>query len=285
MPRMTRYYYISTTFCGFRSLISNITLIIMDVVKQIKDGNASFEWAEIHSKHNGHQLYISVFRDALKIGGIRYPATAKQLQQIADVLGCMLLTPKVVDLIWLQASLQFNAITQVNGKIVAACNAKDVSEAIDKKIERLGGDPGGIIASVGKYWVLVNRLSYWPSLKYKKQACCNYGWMSSSAPYRAVTPIIKLWQTPGFRHNDSHVDPSQVIRLMYRFAHLIRNDGSESTVDLQNIATDPELCHLISHEGPLKYLRQISVPEPQATVVNGAVILPEMVIYPRPNRY
>ncbi len=90
----------------------------MDVVQLVKDGKGIFEWSEVVSEHNGYKLYIKVFRDAMKFdnieactwnlkplqsweadhgkifNGVRLPATAHQLQQIADMLNCMMLTPK-----------------------------------------------------------------------------------------------------------------------------------------------------------------------------------------------
>jgi len=91
---------------------------------------------------------------------------------------------------------------------------------------------------------------------------CNYGWPSSRGAYRGVTPGIKVWQTPGFKHNHDHRDPSQTIRLMYRKAVLFLADGSRKIVDLHDIAADPKRAVLISHEGVLHYLRQHCVPVP-----------------------
>ena len=254
----------------------------MDIIKAIKDGKAQFSFAEVVSEYNEYKLYISVFADALKIDGIRRSVTAVQMQQAADVLGCMLLTPKIVDLIWMQAKLQFDPIVNINGTIVANLTDEIVSKAIDKKIEKLGGiKDGEIVSSVGKYWVLANKLANWQDLKkYGKRSTCNYGWLSKTGLYKAITSGLKCWQPPGFAHNDEHVDPSQVIKLMSRNARLIEPNGSEKDIDMHYILTDPKLYKLASHEGPMHYLRQMSVPEPQAIILDdGTISIPEITIY------
>ena len=67
---------------------------------------------------------------------------------------------------------------------------------------------------------------------------------------------------------------------MSRSARLVKPDGTEEDVDMHAILTDPELAPLDSHEGVLKYFRQMSVPEPEAKVFSdGTVLLPGVTIY------
>jgi hypothetical protein len=258
---------------------------VMDVVQAVKDGKAQFEWAEVVSHLDGRDLVISVFRDAMKFDGVRWPATAVQMQQIADMIGCMMLTPKVCDLIWQQADMSFDAIVNINGNIVATTPIPLYSDEVDKKIAYLGGCDG-IVASVGKYWVLTNKLADWQKLgmKYGVHSCCNYGWHSSAAPYAGVTRGLKVWQSPGYAHNDAHVDPSQTIRLMSRYAALIDEDGNVQDVDLRAVAGKEDLAPMLHHDkGTLRCLRQPSVPEPEPVKdSSGVVTLPETVIYGNP---
>ncbi len=236
----------------------------MDLVHAIRDGKATVDWTSITSEHDGHKLRIAVMRDALKVNNVRWPATAKHMQQVADELGAMLPTPKVLDLIWQEAGrtgTQFDPVInhRYPGKtvIVALMPIVDVSKLVDEKIEA-AKDVGGVIASVGKYWVLTNALL---GGRFGVAQACNYGWHSSGAPYAAVTPGLKVWQSVGSRHNNEHVDPSQVVRLMHREAWLTRPGEEEELVDLHQIAIDPVLAPLISHEGPLRVLRQPGVPD------------------------
>lgn len=258
----------------------------MDVVQAVRDGKAQFEWAEVVSHLNGMDLVISVFRDAMRFDGVRQPATAVQMQQIADMLGCMMLTPKVVDLIWQQADMRFDAIVNINGKIVATTPIPLYSDKVDEKIAYLGGCDG-IVASVGKYWVLTNKLGDWQKLglKYGIHSCCNYGWHSSAAPYSGVTQGLKVWQSPGYAHNDAHVDPSQTIRLMSRMAALIDEDGNLQDVDLHAIAVKEDLAQMIHHDkGALRCLRQPSVPKPEPTTgPDGVITMPMAVVYGDPD--
>lgn len=268
---------------------------MIDVVKLVQEGEGSFEWAEVISTYGDLKLSISVFRDAMKFDGmpamtwhrdpiagdtrvfdgVRVPATAGELQQIADMLGCMLLTPKVIDLLWLQAQLKFDSIVNVKGVIVATSNIHDVHEAIEAKIASLGGDDGAkLIDSVGKYWCLINELLGHPPVS-GGECCCNYGWPAKVASGPGITPGTQVWQRPGFAHNILHFDPSQTIRLMHPLAILVRADGTEEQVALRVIASDPALAPLITHQSTLTYLRQAGVePMPQL----GTVTLPPTII-------
>lgn len=272
----------------------------MDIVQAVKDGQGHFEWAELHSVYNDITLILSVFRDAMKFddvppmkwhrtsipnsperfGGVRLPATAAELQQIADMLNCMLLTPKVLDLMWEEAKstgTRFNAVVndgEPHYNIVANMNIHAVHWLLEEEITKAGGDRGGIIMSVGKYWVLVNEL-----LQHPENWACNYGWFSSAAPPHrtSATGRYRVWQQPGYGHGDNHLDPSQLIRLMYRYALLVRPGEAPCEVDLRVVAQDPELAPLISHQGVLKVLRQRAV-KPLQPIQRGLNLPPRSLI-------
>lgn len=213
---------------------------------------------------------------------MRLPVTAREMQQVADLLGCMLMTPKVLDLVWQQAERRFDPVVNVNGQIVALCDIHDVHTAVEAKVTKAGGDPKSLVASVAKYWVLSNRLL---GGKFGVHQAVNYGWHASNATLAAVTPGLKVYQNVGAAHDSSHIDPSQGIRLMYRWAWLMRAGSSTwEQVDLHMVATDPSLAPLISHEGVLKVLRMQDVPEPQAVRQDdGTVLLPEVYIVGDPS--
>ena len=233
----------------------------VDIVGELNGGRAQPEWTEVVSEHDGAALHLSLMRDSLKVNGIRVAASARDLQAIADLLEAMLLTPKVVDLLWRHASPRFDPVIRIDGDIVANSTSERFSSAIDELVAKNGGDQGGIIDSIGKYWVLDNGLAK-PGLKYGKSTACNYGWLSTGGRYDAVTPGLRCWQGPGFQHNDQYADPSQLVRLMKREARLVLADGTERAVDLADVATDPALAPLMSHDGVLRYLRMAGVPAP-----------------------
>lgn len=272
----------------------------VDILQWIREGDAHVSWGNLVSEHNGHKLVLTVMRDAMKFDqvsamtwsrkvidaedlrdGVRMAVSAKEMQQIADMLFCMLPTPKILDLVWAAAGedgTQLESVVNVKGKIVAISNIHDVHDALEAAIAKAGGDKGGFIEAVGKYWVLCNRVLQG---KFGKDQAVNYAWFTKShGNGPGVTRTINVWQTLGAMHNCEHYDPSQVIRLVYRMAKLLRAGSSTwEDVDLADVATDPELAPLISHEGVLKLTRLPCVPEPQPTTeADGTVVMPEIVI-------
>jgi len=153
--------------------------------------------------------------------GVRMPATAHELQEIGDLINGMLMTPLVIGL------LKFDSCVNIKGKIVAISNIHDVHEAIEGLIEGLGGDDGTkLVSCVGKYWCLINDLLY-KSIVQGDACACNYGWFAKSASGPGLTAGTQCWQRPGYHHNKQHWDPSQTIRLMYKWGRLVRADGAD----------------------------------------------------------
>lgn len=269
---------------------------MIDLVTRVRDGEGYFEWSSVVSEHEGFRLHIPVMRDAMKFDGVpamswdykpivgddrvfdgvRLPANAKDLQQIADMLQAMLLTPKVIDLIWLQAGVRFDPVINVRGRIVANSNIHEVHEEIENKIANVGGDDGSLIACVGKYWCLVDQLARPAVLRFRDKTACNYGWCSSRASGPGVTSGVQCWQRPGFAHDIHHWDPSQTIRLMFQTARLEHPNGDEEYIDLRDVLIDPELAPLLNHTGkPLSVVRQPSVEE---VAPRGVIDMPGMRI-------
>ncbi len=288
-----------------------------DGLEAITESRFRVGWGTVHLTHNGHQLDVQVFRDAMKFdnvpamtwhrepvppthkdygktyNGVRLPVTAVEMQQIADLTYCMMLTPKVVDAIWAAAKaagVQINSVVGVHGQIVAISDIQDVHAEVEAALTKpiSAVDPNGIIDSVGKYWVICNELLA-GKFSHIEQAdktfinmqATNYGWPDANNPvHNSVTMICHMWQTIGSEHNYEHIDPSQVIRLMSRLAKLCRAGSTTwEEVDLFTIAQDPDLCGLISHQGVLKILRQPGAPEPQPTQnADGSYTMPETII-------
>jgi len=250
----------------------------MDVVQLVKERKGRYEWYEVVSIYNDYKLYIKVLRDAMKFdnipamtwdfkpifndtrrfNGVRLPASAHQLQEIADLLGGMLLTPKVIDLIWLQATLKFDAIVNIKGKIVATSNIHDIHNAIEQKTTTDNGTQ--LISCVGKYWTLTNALSSYGKI-YGDWVSCNYGWFAKNSSGPGLTPGTRCWQRPGYKHNKQHFDPSQLIRIMHRKATIVLPSGIMQSIDLHDVASDAKYAKLLNHDGVLKYIRQTGVDE------------------------
>lgn len=264
-----------------------------DWMGAVREGALDYQWVTIVSEIKGWRLELRVMRDAIKVHGIRQPATARDMQQVADVLGLLLPTPKVLDLVWRQAGIRFDAIVNIKGRIVANCSINSYNEAVEEAIRGAEQAQDGPIACVGKYWVICNSLDR-KGLKYGRETAANYGWHSSRAPSSrpGVTGgDVRVWQTIGTSHNYVHVDPSQVVRLVDPICRLsptalARHDAlfpfkkeGFTEVDFRRIAQDENLWGLVNHDGPLRVLRQPSVEPSQATVDDdGVVHMPETTI-------
>ena len=232
------------------------------ILKHISDGDFEINWGTVRIESGGHVLDINVFADALKIGGVRINASATLEQQLADALGCSLLTPKLADLIFLQRGISLPPSPQPISSSTDAMVAH--SARIDASLAAAGGASAGqIVQTVGKSWVICNGLQDHPG------KAANYGWhfpgstFGGSAWGAAVTPPLRLIQDLGFFHDDSHVDYSQTVTLAHRACLA---DGR--TRDLLEVLQDPDLAPLISHEGPLRVLRQPGVEPYQLSIAS-----------------
>lgn len=244
------------------------------IMNQILEGKADFQFAPVTSVHNGKTCVFRVFRDALKVDGIRINVTAYSQQQIADVTGCMLLTAKIADLAWCQREIHVDphSIWFDDGGIHMADTSwmKKHSDMIDNDV--LGRE--GLIGTVGKIWINDNYLAV-------VNKAMNYGWhvLEKNSAKRDVCAslqrypsgqYVKMIQSRGTFHDEFHEDYSQVCVLLDKFCEL---DGQK--VEVASVLTDPNLAPLGSHQGVLKVLRQPRVPE-----IKGKLILPPTLIAP-----
>lgn len=225
----------------------------------VRNGKADVLWAPITSSHDGHTAEFYVFADALKIDGVRVNVTAETEQVIADTLDCMLLTPKLSDLIWLQRQVTLPPFPRGNLVGMSSTEAMvEHSRKIDVALQAIG-NPTGLICTVGKHWVIDNQLPTHPGMAE------NYGWyfdktLAGIPAEAAVTPGIAMIQGRGWRHNKLHVDYSQICVLVSNQCTL---DGK--TVRLPDVLRDPVLAFLANHDGILRVLRQPGVPPPEQT--------------------
>lgn len=178
-----------------------------------------------------------VFRDAGKINGVRIDVSAAEAQAWADELGALLTTPKIEDLIYKHASVK---IPPFPSDVVSTTEGQH-SAKIDKAI----GNQSGLVATVGKSWVLTDKLS--PTV------AANYGWhtaQKASEPSVSL-PSVNVWQGVGHKHNPHHRDYSQTLRLVSRKVVI-----NGKVWDLEQALRDPSVAHHFSHVGALKVTRQ-----------------------------
>lgn len=207
----------------------------------ISDGTLIVEWSEIESTYKNHIGKFNVSLDAAycildNCSRFRPQFSAAMAVQAAELVGGLLITPKLMDLRHL-ASNKLNATLLNAGPEMSSTS---YSKNYNEKLEAKRGDYQGIVSDCGKAWVLSNRLA-------SSAGAVNYGFYDRSAPFTNPRGL-KMWQTLGGMHNSNHQDYSQVLLLM---GYMCEIDGqSMSVID---VMTNPELCGLISDEGIIKY--------------------------------
>ncbi len=234
----------------------------------------SYTTSTVTSTYQGHTAVFYVFSDALKIEGVRINVSANIEQQIADRLGCLLLTPKLADMIWEQRTVTLPPMPR---PITSATSAMiDNSAKIDAALAAQGNPPG-LVSTTGKHWVIDQ------SLASKPGKACNYGWHFAGSNFQgllgevAVSLIkdssgqyLRLIQGRGWAHDMSHVDYSQICVLVQRNCTV---DGQDC--DLVDLLKDPVLSYLASNTGVMTIFRQPGVPE-----YSGPIVMPQIVITP-----
>lgn len=228
---------------------------ILDLVSQ---GGFEIAWATVLSDHNGHHAEFQIMADALKIEGVRVNVSARTQQMIADQLDCLLLTPKLADLAWMQRDTTLPPFPRGNTNGMSSTQAMlDHSAKIDKALTAFEG-PMGLIGTVGKHWVIDNDLAI------RNYRAMNYGWHFEGPNFQGMTGEVvaslqkdakgrytRLIQGRGMAHDMAHVDYSQVCVLALQTCLI---DGQVAR--LSDVLQDPELAPLASHQGVMKVLRQ-----------------------------
>jgi len=210
--------------------------------------------------HNGHHGTIFVATDVLAVGNpadfVRVNVTARTAQLIADLKGWILPTTKICDLIWLSTTTRIEPQLQpyaradrVDAGYSPAMSDTPAMASHSEEVERARSGRCGLLENAGKQWVLTNKLIKAPT------RAANYGFFNQHAAHRSASGL-KLWQPLGLAHDAAgHTDYSQTLRPV-RATMLV--DGHERW--LPDVASDPELCGLVSSEGVLKLSRLPSVP-------------------------
>lgn len=213
------------------------------------------QWCAFQSNYAGHRAVILCASDALQVGTpndpLRINVTHTGAQKAADILGLRLPTTKIADLIHQDAVVRIAPCTQTpDSRMAHTSRMYQHSRAVGSKIQ----GRGGLVSTVGKDWVLTNRLYGHP------EKGANFGWHVERSNLSSPGGLPVL-QSLGLAHNRYHVDYSQVLRLIHPDVTV---DGE--VLQLDDILQDPELCNLVSYEGPLKIVRHPGVELPTASV-------------------
>lgn len=182
------------------------SMIVGAVVAQQHD---PFEWWGVEvSDKDGNDLTFYIMRDALKIDGVRINVSATGAQQIADVLSALLPTALMTDLAW-ESAFQIPPSPQ---QITATTKAMiDHSARVDALI---GSHDDELVADVGKYWILTNKLVQRPPGARLPAGIvsANYGWHFKGENFQglrgemAVSLRERVIQGVGLAHDRWHTD-------------------------------------------------------------------------------
>ncbi len=185
-------------------------------------------------KKSGKRATVRVTGDYLAVGSdddyLRTPMSPLTAQRIADQLGCLLPTKKIVDDIYALARRQVAIpIPPPDRTMVLMPRFRQHSTLVD---QHLVGALGDLLAGHKKDVVITRRLAEVP------QRVAIYGFFKADH-----TP----WQTLQLPHEDSYADYSHGIRLVL---DSIAIDGG-NTMTLTQVLADATLAPLVSEEGVL----------------------------------
>lgn len=188
------------------------------------------------------RVTLSVATDALRIEGVRANVTAETAQRLADLLGCVMPTPRICDAVHRAAVVVVAPqLGAPDAHMVDTSRMVEHSRRVDAAI---GGRPG-LVSTVGKEWVICAALL-------RSAGAVNHGWHAAGAPSRSRGGLA-LWQAEGTRHNAQHTDYSQVFRPVSRRCLL---DGAPA--DLEDVLRGPAASE-VSYDGRLAVTRQPGV--------------------------
>jgi len=238
------------------------------VFEQVLSGNFEAEWTPLEYLVQGKTVKLNVMKDALKVDGVRVNVSAQFQQKLADVFDASLLTAQVVDLMYIHAQKRIDPQPMPISSTVAAMlkHSQNVDRAIGSS------DPGGLIAPVGKHWVLDKKLESLPD------RACTYGWhfvgttmrgikgYSVASQYNQNFPKAQnnsVIQQNTCGHDMWHLDYSQTCQLVSQVCWV---DGEEKR--FSDLLQDANLHNLVTHAGALKINRQ-----PGTTPFVGTMVL------------
>jgi hypothetical protein len=237
-------------------------------------GEFGAQWEKITYTAGCMTLELQVMEDALKIDGVRVNVSATLQQQLADVFDASLMTAQVADLVYLSAARRIGPApmsisTTVKSMVKHSAN-------VDSKLKTLPVSEG-LVSDPGKHWILDQKIEQNP------KRACNYGWHFTGSSYMGIKGFnvasklnsigsqpVKVIQPNAIAHDPHHTDYSQVCQLVSQTCWV---DGKEKR--FSELLVDPVLAVLVSHQGPLKYIRQPGVAEIKGQTVLFPVVVPQ----------
>jgi hypothetical protein len=179
---------------------------------------------------------IQVMPDYLAIGSdddfVRMPMTPQTAQRVADLLGCVLPTRKMVDAIDQQATARITPHPMTVDREAPRTFAEHHRIIEKQRAEQVADQlSGALITGIKKDIVLT------PRIFEKPQRLAIYGWhQRNDQPIQPLTIV----------HWNRYVDYSHGARLI---RNAVEIDGKEYRID--KLLADPQRCDLVSDEGSM----------------------------------
>ena len=207
------------------------------VVTEVRRGNVPAFWRRfVEVKIDGGAIFAAP--DYLCLGAdddyLLMPLTPATAQRLADELGCVLPTRKMVDAIHRAAPLKLepSPLPPSAAMTTAAVFVQHNVIVHAQRVSVLAAHPLGTLVAGDKKDVVLT-----PQLTAAPGKVAIYGWHRPDG--RAIQPLF-------LGHAASWVDYSHGVRLVRR--EMIAN-GHATTVEV--VLADPQLCTTLSDEGPI----------------------------------
>lgn len=191
--------------------------------------------------HNGKEVKVTicVTPEYLSVGNnrdfVRVPMGLPAAARVADELGFVLPTTKMVDAIYSQAEVRLApSPMKPTSEMESTAYLLRHDATVDKQHAQSKNQPGDLTAGQKKDIVLSNRL------RHKPGRVAIYGWHRTNG--RPIQPLSTV-------HGARYADYSHGVRLVSQTAFV---DGKP--VDLIDIMQDRELASIVNHEGPINDL-------------------------------
>lgn len=181
-------------------------------------------------------ITICVTPDYLAVGDdrdfVRVPMGLAGAARVANELGFLLPTPKMVDAIYSQAKVHVAPSPMTPGsKMASTAYLLQHDQTVDQQRAKVSRQPDALTAGQKKDIVLTNRLLSHPG------RVAIYGWHRPNG--KPIQPLSTV-------HGASYADYSHGVRLVSRMAYV---NGKE--MPLSEIMQDRDLASIVSSEGPI----------------------------------
>ncbi len=220
------------------------------IAKQVIAGNVPaflrkltpVSFTGVSGKGNGVEVIICVTPEYLSIGDdddfVRVPLGLPAATRVADELGFVLPTTKMVDAIYQNAPVRMSPHPMKPTRRMSSTSyLLEHDQTLDQQRAKLGKSLGVLTAGQKKDVVLSNRL------RAKPGRVAIYGWHRlSGVPIQPLSTV----------HGALYADYSHGVRLVSRKAFV---DGKPA--DLTDILQDENLARIVNSEGPIRNVEQL----------------------------